>query len=140
MAKPGRPPHEATDERRAMVGALKAFGVPDVEIAKYIGIHIETLMKHYRAELDHSALERNAKVAGFLYHAASGKALADGASYSDCLRSAMFWAKTRMGWRETNHLDHTSSDGSMTPKGLDASKLSEAALAELMNARRTEDQ
>ena len=31
-------------------------------------------------------------------------------------------------------VDHTSSDGSMTPKGLDVSKLSDAALAEVLGA------
>jgi hypothetical protein len=31
-------------------------------------------------------------------------------------------------------IDHTSSDGSMTPQGLDASKLSDAALAEVYKA------
>jgi phage terminase small subunit len=36
----------------------------------------------------------------------------------------------------TERLDLTSSDGSMSPKGLDASGLSDAALKELMDARR----
>jgi hypothetical protein len=27
----------------------------------------------------------------------------------------MFWAKTRMGWRETQEINHTSEDGSMSP-------------------------
>ncbi len=51
----------------------------------------------------------------FLYQNASGSTLKDGATYSDCVRAAMFWAKTRMGWRETQDLNHKSEDGSMTP-------------------------
>jgi hypothetical protein len=27
----------------------------------------------------------------------------------------MFWAKTRMGWRETNGLEVTNPDGSLSP-------------------------
>lgn len=37
-------------------------------------------------------------------------------------------------WADKQQVDHTSSDGSMTPKGLDASKLSTEALAEIMAA------
>jgi len=35
--------------------------------------------------------------------------------------------------------DHTSSDGSMTPKGLDASKLSQEAIAELMAVKEADE-
>lgn len=38
--------------------------------------------------------------------------------------------------RPTQSLDHTSSDGTMTPKAsIDASKLSDAALSEILNAK-----
>ena len=37
------------------------------------------------------------------------------------------------------HIDNTSSDGSMTPRGIDASKLSEAALREIVAAGRAAD-
>ena len=109
------PPHEPSDKIRAEVTALKSFGIPVAEIASYIGIDEKTLRKYYREELDTAEPKANAQVGRFLYHAASGKALGDGANYSDCVRAAMFWAKTRMQWRETNHHDHTSSDGSMAP-------------------------
>ena len=38
------------------------------------------------------------------------------------------------GWDSPKKLDHSSSDRSMTPRGIDASKLSTAALAELLAA------
>ena len=41
-------------------------------------------------------------------------------------------------WRDKQEHDHRSGDGSMTPKGIDASQLSDAALQELMNARSSE--
>src|SRR5690606_20293533 len=44
------------------------------------------------------------------------------------------------GWESASKHEHTSPDGSMTPKpAFDLSKLSDATLAELMNARATED-
>ncbi len=110
MSKPGRPAHAPTDEQRAAVAALCSFGVTHKEIAKYIGIDDKTLQKHYRPELDTAHLARNKKVGEFLYRAASGEALEDGAKFSDCVRAAMFWGKTRMGLRETNNLDITSGD------------------------------
>lgn len=46
-----------------------------------------------------------------------------------------------LGLRDKSELDHKSSDGTMTPKpAIDASKLSDAALAELMNAKRSDDE
>ena len=81
------------------MSALVAFGVPQPEIGKFLGITDDTLCKHYRREIDTASTDRNAKVAGFLFHAASGSAIADGAGYADCIRAAIFWAKTRMQWR-----------------------------------------
>jgi len=110
-----RHPHDPTPQSRAEVSALKSFGVPQEQIATYIGIDAKTLRKHYSDELATAQTKADATVARFLYNAASGKAVDHGASYSDCVRAAMFWAKTRMQWRETNHHDVTSSDGSMSP-------------------------
>ena len=72
-----RHPHEPTDKTRAEVEALKSFGVPQEDIAGYIGIDRKTLAKHYREELDTAQTKANATVARFLYQAASGKALND---------------------------------------------------------------
>lgn len=106
MAKgQGQAPHEPTDKIRSEINALRTYGVPIKEVAKYIGIDDKTMYKYYREELENSALKANARVGKFLYEAASGAALDKGASHSDCLRSAMFWAKTRMGWRESGELE-----------------------------------
>lgn len=44
------------------------------------------------------------------------------------------------GYSESSKLDHTSSDGTMTPKSnIDASKLSDAALKELLAAKNTDE-
>jgi hypothetical protein len=110
-----RNPHEPTPQTRAEVSALKSFGVPLEDISNYIGIDRKTLSKYYDSEIKTAQTKADATVAKFLYGAATGRALKDGATHSDCVRAAMFWAKTRMGWRETNQVDHTSSDGSMSP-------------------------
>jgi hypothetical protein len=119
--------HEPTPQTRAEVSALKSFGVPLEDIARYIGIDRKTLSKHYVEEIANAQTKADANVAKFLYSAASGNAIKEGANYADCVRAAMFWAKTRMQWRETNHVDHTSSDGSMAPKTITATDPIEAA-------------
>lgn len=111
----GMPPHEPTPETKAQVSALYSYGIPQEEIAGFIGIDAKTLRKHYRHELDTAHVKAHAAVGKFLYQNATGATLKEGASHSDCVRAAMFWAKTRMGWRETDNLNHISEDGSMSP-------------------------
>lgn len=110
--------HKPTDESRAEVKALASFGFPQEDIAKYVGVSHVTLRKHYAPELKLSAIKANATVGKYLFSLASGRAISSGATHGDCKAAAMFWAKTRMGWRETAQVDHTSSDNSMTPKGV----------------------
>ncbi|HNN29853.1 MAG TPA: helix-turn-helix domain-containing protein [Agitococcus sp.] len=106
-----KPLHQPTEKTRAEIVALRSYGVPIKEVAAYIGIDDKTLYKYYKDELDNSAIKANANVGKFLYQAASGQALTTGATYSDCVRAAMFWAKTRMGWKETNVQEHTGANG-----------------------------
>ena len=108
-------PHQPTEKTRAEIVALRSYGVPIKEVAAYIGIDDKTLYKYYKDELENSAIKANANVGKFLYQAASGQALTTGATYSDCVRAAMFWAKTRMGWKETNVQEHTGTNGTALP-------------------------
>jgi len=119
------PPHAPTPESRAQVSALYSYGITQEEIARFIGIDPKTLRLHYRDELDSAHVKANAKVGQFLFQNASGQTLKDGASHSDCVRAAMFWAKTRMGWRETQNIDHTTNGES-----LNRPATAEAALAD----------
>lgn len=111
-----RAPHEPDAKSRAEVSALCSFGIPQEKIADYIHIDAKTLRKYYREELDSSETKANAAVGRFLYQNATGQTLKDGASYSDCIRAAMFWAKTRMGWKETQNIDHTTNGESLQPQ------------------------
>ena len=109
-----RAPHQPDAKSRAEVSALCSFGVPQESIAEFIGIDAKTLRKHYRDELSSAVVKANAAVGRFLYQNASGQTLGSGATHSDCVRAAMFWAKTRMGWRETQNIDHTTGGEKMT--------------------------
>ena len=100
----GSPKHIPDKKTRAEVSALCAYGIPQYEISVYIGIDAKTLRKHYRAELDSAKIKANAKVRKFLFDAATGDAKKKGASFADCLRGSMFWAKTQMGFKEGNEM------------------------------------
>jgi predicted transcriptional regulator len=104
--KAGKPEHIPTPETRAVVCSLRRFGVTYEEVAAHIGITKPTLIKHYREELDKTYNESARQVSDFLFNAASGRALQveDKATHADCVRAAIFWAKTRMGWRETGDI------------------------------------
>jgi hypothetical protein len=105
--------HAPTAETRAQVEALASFGTHQEDIAKFLGISHPTLRRHYREELKVSAIKANATVGKYLFNLASGRAIKDGATHSDCRSAAIFWAKTRMGW--TEKMDLSNSDGSLGP-------------------------
>jgi hypothetical protein len=108
------PLHKPTDETRAEVAALASFGVTQEDIGAYIGISHVTLRKHYETELNVSAIKANATVGKYLFSLASGQAIATGATHGDCKAAAMFWMKTRAGWREKQDVNLTSNDGPLT--------------------------
>ena len=90
----GRRAHRPDPASRRQVEAMAAYGVPEADIARVIGIDPKTLRKHYREELDVGAIKANSRVAESLYR----KALGDGAQ---SVTAAIFWLKTRAGWKET---------------------------------------
>lgn len=75
------------------------FGIPADNIARSIGVGPDTLRKYYREELDSGTTKANTAVAQSLYK----KALGDGTS---AVTAAIFWLKTRAGWKETVALEH----------------------------------
>jgi hypothetical protein len=89
----GRRAHRPDERGRRQVEALAAYGVPEADIARVVGIDPKTLRKHYRDELDLGATKATAKVAEFLFR----KATTEG---PQCVTAAIFWMKTRGGWRE----------------------------------------
>src|SRR5688500_5029135 len=90
----GRRAHVPDPQTRRQVEAMAAYGVPEVDIARVIAIDPKTRRKHYREERDVGSIKANTKLAESLYR----KALGDGAQ---SVTAAIFWLKTRAGWKET---------------------------------------
>ena len=98
-------------------------GTTQADIARVLDIDEKTLRKYYRDELDLAKAKANATIGGALFNRAK----------SGDTSAMIFWMKTQAGWREKTDINHTSEDGTMTPKaGIDTSKLSTEALAEIM--------
>lgn len=103
--KKGRPPFEPTDDQRRMVKGMAALGIPYKDIGYVLGVSEDTVEKYFRNELDTGPAEANARVGRFLYEQATKN-----------LTAAIFWAKTRMGWREVERHEITGKDGKeLTP-------------------------
>jgi len=118
-----KPPHAPTDATRETVQLHTTVGTTQADIARVLDIDEKTLRKYYRDELDLAKAEANATIGGALFKRAK----------SGDTTAMIFWMKTQAGWRERTDINHTSEDGSMTPKaGIDTSKLSTEALAEIM--------
>jgi hypothetical protein len=122
----GRPPHQPTIETRRLVEHHAAIGTPHEQIAKVMKLALNTLKRHYREELDLGLARANAVVGGTLFAEAK----------RGNLTAAIFWMKTRGGWRETAKLEHGGVDGKpIEVRQLDVSRLSASTLAELLAAR-----
>jgi len=76
------------------VEAMAGYGLPAKDIAIVLGIDAWVLERDYRKELKAGAIKANAKVAESLFRRATG----DG---REGVAAAIFWLKTRAGWRET---------------------------------------
>ena len=95
--------HKPTPEQRQIVQLHATVGTPQENIARILGIDRNTLMKHYRDELDLGRDKANATIGGTLFNKAK----------SGDTAAMIFWLKTRARWRET--IDLSSEDGTMTP-------------------------
>lgn len=128
----GRPAFKPTDAERKQVEAMSGYGIPIRQIAILVrdGIDSETLRKYFSKELTSGKAKANAQV---------GKTLFQKVMSGDTT-AMIWWTKTQMGWSEIHRLEHSSPDGSMTPKPtLNVSMLSDAALAEILAAKRAAD-
>lgn len=120
-----KPPHEPTHNTRELVKLHSTMGTAQETVADILGIDAKTLRKYYRTELDHSLAVANATIGGVLFNKAK----------SGDTAAMIFWMKTRGQWREKAEIDHTSSDGSMSPKpAINVTQLSDAAIEEILNA------
>ena len=98
----GRRAHKPDPASRRQVEAMAAYGIPEIDIARVVGVDPKTLRKYYRDELDMGETKANAQVAGFLFNSAR----------SGNVTAQIFWLKTRARWRETpTELRHSGSIG-----------------------------
>ena len=86
----GRPAYSPSEQHRAQVKLMAGYGLTQDKIAKCLAISAPTLRKHYRADLDLSAIEANNNVLTSLYQMATTRHNA---------AAAIFWAKVRCAWR-----------------------------------------
>ncbi len=84
--------------------AVAGYGVPEIDIARIIGIDPKTLRKHYRDELETGHVKANAKVAENLYRRTTGEG-------REAVTAAIFWLKTRARWKETSVHELGGSEG-----------------------------
>lgn len=109
--KGGRPPFTFNEEQIVQIEALGAV-LSLAQVADYFGIALNTF---------HAACERQPEVFE-RYKKGQTKAIGSVAqslltqAREGNLTAAIFYLKTRAGWRETQVVDNVSSDGSMTPK------------------------
>jgi len=101
------PAFTPTSEDRVRVLTLAGFGLRHDEIALQVvnprtnaPIDESTLRKHFELELGMGPSQANGKVAESLFAMATGR---NGARRVPS--AAIFWAKARMGWRETQHVE-----------------------------------
>lgn len=107
----GRPKVTLSDEQAAQVEALASIMSLEM-IADFLGISKVTF---------YAIMERQPEVS---LRYKRGKANAIGSVAKSLLAKArsgdtasmIFYLKTQAGWRETQNMNHTSDDGSMTPK------------------------
>lgn len=100
----GRRAHAPDPVSRRQVEAMAAYGVPEADIARVVGIDPKTLRKHYRDELDLGGVKANSRIAESLYR----KAMGDG---PQSVTACIFWLKTRAHWKETTVQEHTGAEG-----------------------------
>jgi hypothetical protein len=116
----GRRAHEPDPPQRRQVEALAAYGIPEIDIARVIGIDPKTLRKCYREEIDLGSTKATAQVAGFLFSAAK----------NGNVTAQIFWLKTRARWKETAELHHSGAVGTY-----DLSQLTDAQLERVIRAQ-----
>ena len=107
----GQPKFEPTPDQRSQVKLMKAMGIPEDRICKTITnprtrtpVAPMTLARAFAAELESGATEFHTLVGNFILCAILGKKPALGeAIKSEQVRmtAAIFFAKTKMGWKET---------------------------------------
>ena len=114
----GRRAHQPDPAQRRQVEAMAAYGIPETDISRVVGVDPKTLRKHYRDELDLGETKANAQVAGFLFNSAR----------NGNVTAQIFWLKTRACWKEApSEHRHVAAVGNF-----DVRELSDEALEKIV--------
>jgi len=103
----GRPRWSPTKDDRKKVEMMASIGIPQAKIAAVMRISEKTLRARCRLELVTAGIVADTQVARFLFDQATGRYGKGGPAVA----AAIFWAKTRMGWKETVISEHVGEDG-----------------------------
>lgn len=104
--KAGPARYEASPKDRDRVKLMAIAGIPQDDIAKVLGVCKQTLYDNYREELDLGLIEANTRVAGNLLMMATGPR-----DQKTTVTAAIWWTKSRMGWKDTSRIEQTGADG-----------------------------
>lgn len=102
----GAPPYEPTAYHRQKVRDLATLKMTQEQIALALHISIPTLMKYYGEEIEFSRMIVEAEISRVLLKRCR---LGD-------IKAIQHWDATRGNYKPSQHLDLTSSDGSMSAK------------------------
>ena len=121
----GQPKFEPTQDQRYRVKLMKALGIPEDRICKTITnprtnkpVAAMTLARAFAPELESGATEVHTLVGNFIVCAILGKkpALGDPIKNEQVrMTAAIFYAKTKMGWRETVVNEPANKDDKPVP-------------------------
>lgn len=99
--------YKPDEKTQKQVTLMAGIGLTHDQIAKVAGISDETLRKYYKKELESAKSLLNTQVASNLFRIATS-------TEKGAVAAAIFWMKTRAGWRET--IDISNEDGSLKPE------------------------
>lgn len=119
----GRKAFEPTKEHRHTVEVMRAGGMSAEIIGKCLGISEPTLWQYFRAEMELGKAKTDTKVMDtWIKQAIAGNTAL-----------ICFYAKTRMGMRETTRVETTGADGGpvQVEHAIDLKSLPDDALAKL---------
>jgi hypothetical protein len=101
----GQPPHEPTDAQRLTVVGGILNGYSQEQLAKVMGISVETLVKYYKAELDGGIESIVSEAAGSMV------SLMRGEDPVEKFKAARYLLNTKGRWRTADSLARDKQDG-----------------------------
>lgn len=105
--KPGKREHVPTEKQREAVEEAIGLGLTQEQIAKVMGIHVNTLVRHYKEELEMGKVAKIAALSRTMFSIGTDR------THKGVVPAAMYLLKTQGGeqFRETQRTELTGKDG-----------------------------